>query len=145
MQFAKSRLPTVARPACMMGVAALEQMNTEDIRPARHVVSIEDSGVQFTCRAGENILKAMERLNRQGIPVGCRGGGCGVCKIKVTKGTYSLRRMSRAHVSAEEEMAGIGLACCTLPTSDLSLKVLGSIRTACSVDNAVAGTAKRKP
>lgn len=91
-------------------------------------ILIADNGERFACRSGENLLKAMERLNRAGIPVGCRGGGCGVCKVQVTRGQYVAHKMSRAHVGADEEAAGIGLACRLMPTSDLELKVLGALR-----------------
>lgn len=91
-------------------------------------ILIEDTGERFVCAAGENILKAMERLNRKGIPVGCRGGGCGVCKVRINAGRYSTKKMSREHVSVNEEAAGIGLACRLLPASDLALQVLGNMR-----------------
>lgn len=93
-----------------------------------HQILIADTGERFTCTPGENILKAMERLNRRGIPVGCRGGGCGVCKVQVRRGQYTAHKMSRAHVSVEEEAAGVGLACRLLPTTDLELQVLGELR-----------------
>ena len=38
------------------------------------------------CDEEQNVLAAMERLGRKGIPVGCRGGGCGVCRVQVTYG-----------------------------------------------------------
>lgn len=88
-------------------------------------VRIADSGERFACHPGENILKAMERLNRKGIPVGCRGGGCGVCKVRIVTGSCGARRMSRAHVTEAEEKAGFGLACCLLPTSDVAVEAVG--------------------
>ena len=97
-------------------------------RLSAHEILIEDTGERFACAEGENILTAMERLNRRGIPVGCRGGGCGVCKIRIQRGTYTTRKMSREHVSVAEEAAGIGLACRILPASDLALQVIGSMR-----------------
>ena len=97
-------------------------------RLSAHEILIEDTGERFACAEGENILKAMERLNRRGIPVGCRGGGCGVCKIRIQRGTYTTRKMSREHVSVDEEAAGFGLACRMLPASDLELQVIGSMR-----------------
>lgn len=91
-------------------------------------VNIPETGERFVCRPGENVLKAMERLNRRGIPVGCRGGGCGVCRIRVRRGEYAVRRMSRTHVSEEEQNAGVALACCVTPLTDLELEVLGRLR-----------------
>ena len=95
---------------------------------AEFQIVIEDTGERFTCMADENILKAMERLRRKGIPVGCRGGGCGVCKIRVNSGAYTARKMSREHVSVDEEAGGIGLACRLLPASNLVVQVLGGMR-----------------
>ncbi len=72
----------------------------------------------------------MEQLGRKGIPVGCRGGGCGICKIEIVRGDYSCKRMSRAHISVEEEAQGVVLACRTTPQSDLDVRVLGKIQRA---------------
>ena len=91
-------------------------------------ILIPATGERFACVPGENILKAMERLNRRGIPVGCRGGGCGVCKVRITRGQYTALKMSRAQVSVDEEAEGIGLACRLLPITDLELHVLGAMR-----------------
>ena len=59
-------------------------------------VLIEDSGETVLCETRDNVLRAMEALGRRGIPVGCRGGGCGVCKVQVLDGVYHTRKMSRA-------------------------------------------------
>jgi len=101
-------------------------------------ILIADTGERFTCGDSENVLKAMERLNRRDIPVGCRGGGCGVCKIKMSRGSYSAKKMSRAHVSIEEEANGIGLACRVHPTSNLELQVVGAMRKSVLAQRAVS-------
>lgn len=93
-------------------------------------IRLNESGETFRCASGENVLKAMERLNRRGIPVGCRGGGCGICKVRVTQGSYVLLKQSRAHVSQAEEQDGYALACRVTPTSDLALDVVGGMRRA---------------
>jgi ferredoxin len=91
-------------------------------------VTIADTGEVFRCGEHETLLAGMERLGRRGIPVGCRGGGCGVCKIRIESGAFSARAMSREHVSAEEEGAGIVLACRVKPLSEIRLAVLGQMR-----------------
>jgi len=96
----------------------------------RFVVTIEDSGDRLSCAGSDNVLRAMEALGRKGIPVGCRGGGCGVCKVKVTAGAYHTRKMSRACLSEVEEAEGVVLACKLFPESDLSLRVLGKMARA---------------
>ncbi len=91
-------------------------------------VTIADTGEVFRCRADETLLSGMERLGKRGIPVGCRGGGCGVCKVQLEAGECSKRVMSRDHVSAEEEANGIVLACRVKPLSDIRLRVLGKMK-----------------
>lgn len=96
----------------------------------RFSVRIEDSGEVFNCTGEQNLLRAMEALGRRGIPVGCRGGGCGVCKVRVIQGRFSTRKMSRACLSAEEERDGVVLACKVFAASDLSLRVVGGLSKA---------------
>ena len=91
-------------------------------------VTIEDTGEVYRCRSDESLLCGMERLCKRGIPVGCRGGGCGVCKIQILSGEFQKRVMSREYISAEEEAASIVLACRVRPLSDISLAVIGKMK-----------------
>jgi ferredoxin len=93
-----------------------------------HSVTIEETGEVYRCREDENLLVGMERLGRRGIPVGCRGGGCGVCKVAIVEGQFHKRVMSREYVSADEEAAGIVLACRVRPASDIVLSVVGKMK-----------------
>ena len=90
-------------------------------------VLIEETGETYRCSPQESLLAGMERLGKKGIPVGCRGGGCGVCKVEISAGTYTKRVMSRDYVSVEDEAAGRVLACRVKPTSDITLRVLGKM------------------
>lgn len=92
-----------------------------------YTVVIEETGESFRCSPQESLLVGMERLGKKGIPVGCRGGGCGVCKVEITEGTFQKRVMSREYVSVEDEAACRVLACRVKPTSDIRLKVLGKM------------------
>lgn len=96
----------------------------------RYTVSLLDTGESYECDKDKNLLKGMERLGRKGIPVGCRGGGCGVCKVSIQSGTYTNKRMSREHISVEDEARGVVLACRTWPTSDIELRVVGKLQRA---------------
>ncbi|SEQ36528.1 2Fe-2S iron-sulfur cluster binding domain-containing protein [Azotobacter beijerinckii] len=97
----------------------------------KHEIHIEDTGERYACDEQETVLNGMARLGRKGIPVGCRGGGCGVCKVRVTGGSYTqTRTMSRQHVSADEQEHGTVLACCIQAQSSLSLKVVGKLQKA---------------
>lgn len=100
----------------------------------RFSILIEDSGETVRSDGRDNVLRAMEVLGRKGIPVGCRGGGCGICKVRVVEGRYHTRKMSRACISDDEEASGIVLACRLFADSDLRLRVVGKML------NAVCGT-----
>jgi len=88
-------------------------------------VTIQNTGETFRCGEEGNVLEAMEKARCKGIPVGCRNGGCGACKVRVTEGRYLKRKMSRGVLSAEEEAQGCVLACKAYPQSDLSVNALG--------------------
>jgi ferredoxin len=76
------------------------------------------------CRPGDSALDALKRGGGS-LPVGCRRGGCGVCRIKLVNGTVDRRKMSRAHVSEADEAQGFALACCVYPTSDIEVEPAG--------------------
>lgn len=89
----------------------------------RFEIRVEESGECFTCGSEERLLHAMQAQGVSSIPVGCKGGGCGVCRVRVLTGDYETRKMSRAHVSEEEEQAGYALSCRVIPKSNLSLQL----------------------
>ena len=95
-----------------------------------HQVTIEETGESFPCDDAESILKALARTGKRGIPVGCRGGGCGICKVKITSGTFNQTVMSRSHVSKEDEANQEILACCIYPHDDIRLRVIGKLQRA---------------
>ncbi|MBA4256799.1 MAG: ferredoxin [Polaromonas sp.] len=95
---------------------------------ALHTVTIEDDGSTYRCSDSLTLLEGMESLGRKGIPVGCRGGGCGVCKVQVLSGSYTKRVMSREHVSEEDEAQGRVLACRVRPTGPIALRVVGKMK-----------------
>lgn len=98
--------------------------------PCRHQVVIDETGESFACASAETALNALSRSGRKGIPVGCRGGGCGVCKVQVLAGEFRSRPMSRCHVSEADEARREVLACCIYPQSDVKLRVVGKMQKA---------------
>lgn len=96
----------------------------------KHIVTIENTGESYPCSEEENLLKAMEHLRRKGIPVGCRNGGCGVCKVQIVSGEYAVRKMSRSVCSAEEEASDCVLACRAYPRGAVQLQVVGKMARA---------------
>lgn len=94
----------------------------------RYTVTLAEIGERYACAEGESLLAGMLRLGRKGIPIGCRGGGCGVCRIEVVSGKVRVKAMSRDHVSSEDEAAGRVLACCAYPAGDVVLRVIGPMK-----------------
>ncbi len=83
----------------------------------------EVTGVWFEVRPGERVLHEMIKRQVHDIPVGCRGGGCGICRIRVVEGEYTTRRMSRKHVTEADEADGFALACRVVPVTDLVVEL----------------------
>ena len=92
-----------------------------------HRIQVVNTGETFHCTHDRHVLAGMEQLGRKGIPVGCRNGGCGVCKVRVLEGNVERRKMSRAVIAADEEQDGYALACRIYPRSDLRVDVVGKM------------------
>ena len=98
----------------------------------RFTITVPGAG-SCQCSEDERVLVALERAQGFGqlknlpkrLPVGCRRGGCGVCRARVVQGQYRTAPMSREHISAEDEECGLILACAVYPLSDLSLVLEG--------------------
>lgn len=97
----------------------------------KHAVLVVETNEAYLCGSAETLLEGMARLGRKCIPVGCVNGGCGVCKVAIVKGcVHKCGPMSRAHVSEEEELRGVLLACRAMPMSAIELKVIGKMKKA---------------
>lgn len=91
-------------------------------------ITITETGEEYACRDSQHLLAGMVQLGKKGIPVGCRSGGCGVCKIKVVSGQFNKKKMSRDHITEQEEANGIVLACRVFPESDIQVDVIGKLQ-----------------
>ncbi|HJP36548.1 MAG TPA: 2Fe-2S iron-sulfur cluster-binding protein [Gammaproteobacteria bacterium] len=81
-----------------------------------------ENGPTFACAAECAVTPAMKRAGVRATLIGCLGGGCGACRVRVIEGDYHTRRMSREHVTEADEMAGYALGCCLYPDSDLVVR-----------------------
>lgn len=79
----------------------------------------QTTGQYFECSEGEPLLKAMLRGGQKHIPVGCLGGGCGLCKVRIVEGQYRTGKMSRRHITENDKRQRYVLACKTYPASDM--------------------------
>lgn len=82
-----------------------------------HQVTIRQANCAVTVEDGESIL---ESALRAGIdyPFGCRGGVCGSCKSALVTGQVDLRGHQEFALSAQEQLQGMVLACCSYPRGD---------------------------
>ncbi|WP_299950535.1 2Fe-2S iron-sulfur cluster binding domain-containing protein [Hyphomonas sp. BRH_c22] len=95
-----------------------------------HFVTVIKDGLshEFDCAEGEDVLRAMKRANLTVVPVGCRGGGCGVCKVEILGGDFSAGRMSRAHITFDDEQSGrAALACRMYPRGEVTVVPVGRL------------------
>lgn len=97
---------------------------------SRYQITLKDAAISYDCLASQTLLNGMERLGIKGIPVGCRSGGCGVCKVHILEGSYQTKKMSRVHISETEQDNGYVLACRCSPESNLILEVIGQMKNA---------------
>ena len=99
------------------------------MKEAAFQIEVEDDDEgDFTCTGESRVLLAMEHQGQCSIPLGCRRGGCGICKVRVLEGEFTTLVMSRAQVSKEEEAEGYALACRIRPQSDMKVRVVHKSR-----------------
>ena len=85
-------------------------------------INVQGTNQFFSCGEDDFLFDAMLRSRCGPFHYGCCGGGCGVCKMKIVSGEYSIeKKMSRAHVTQDEQSLGIVLICCVKPRSDLEI------------------------
>ena len=94
-----------------------------DQQAPKHRVEIVNLQQEYFCAPGNSLLVGMEKFNGRFIAVGCRGGGCGVCKVRIVSGDHSSKRMSKAHISEGEAAEGMALACRVFPEGDMKIEV----------------------
>lgn len=82
------------------------------------------SQISFSVQVGDSLLKGMEKASFSIVGVGCRGGGCGLCKIHVLGGEFETGKMSALHVSHEDSKVGRILACRCYPATDVEFKLI---------------------
>lgn len=88
----------------------------------------DDAATRVPCAAEQTVLAALSGVGDRRVQVGCRNGGCGVCRVQVLSGEYECGQMSAAQVSESDRARGVVLACRVQPRSDLCIRPLGLAR-----------------
>lgn len=110
-----------AATAAMRGKVGTE---TTSNAGQRHLVRVIGTPVTFRTPPGIPLLHGMIAAGASAVPVGCRGGGCGICRIHVLSGPYHSLPMNRNRISETDEATGIVLACRIIPQGDLDIEAL---------------------
>lgn len=70
----------------------------------------------------ESVLDGAQK-NGVKIPYACKGGGCGLCKVRVEEGEFERGRSSIAVLPNDERILNYTLACKTYPKSNMKIQL----------------------
>ncbi|HKP56767.1 MAG TPA: 2Fe-2S iron-sulfur cluster-binding protein [Polyangiales bacterium] len=64
-----------------------------------HVI-FDFDGIELTAPSGARLLDILDDLGgTHGLPLACRGGNCGICRVRVLEGEYGLEQPAAAEVA----------------------------------------------
>ena len=99
---------------------------TRDVTESRlaaagvYTITLDPVGVVVACGAEESVLAAILRSGAS-VVFGCRGGGCGTCKMRLISGQVEHGRCSAAVLPEEEKTYGWFLSCQARALGDLTV------------------------
>ena len=86
-------------------------------------VTILPDGVHVTTRDDETLLRALARAGLR-YRVGCKRGGCGICKVQLKLGEVSYERpIAESVLSDDERVEGICLSCRAVPLTNIVIEL----------------------
>ena len=78
---------------------------------------------RVSARPGETLLAALSRAGL-GYRIGCRRGGCGVCKLHLLLGEVRYERaIAETVLTDEERIEGICLSCRAVPITNIVIEL----------------------
>ena len=78
-------------------------------------------GQAIACGPDDTVLTAL--LRGASVMYGCRGGGCGTCKMRLTAGHVDHGLCSTAVLPDEDKATGWFLSCQARPLGDLTVEL----------------------
>ena len=86
-------------------------------------VTILPDGLQVTAAGAETVLKALSRAGLK-YRVGCKRGGCGICKVQLVLGEVRYERpVAESVLSDDQRVAGICLSCRAVPITNIAIEL----------------------
>jgi CDP-4-dehydro-6-deoxyglucose reductase len=92
-----------------------------------YTLSFAPLGDRIVCRRDETVLSAILRAGAK-VMFGCRGGGCGTCRMRLISGRVEYGRCSTAVLPEEAKRAGLFLSCQARPLSNLTVELIPANR-----------------
>ena len=86
-------------------------------------VTILPDGVSVTAGDGETLLRALARVGLR-YRVGCKRGGCGICKVHLKLGEVTYERpIAESVLSDDERVEGLCLSCRAVPITNVVIEL----------------------
>jgi ferredoxin len=86
-------------------------------------VTVLPDGVRIAATDGETVLAALGRAGLK-YRIGCRRGGCGICKLQLVAGEVRYERpIAESVLSDDEKVAGICLSCRAVPITNVLVEL----------------------
>ena len=86
-------------------------------------LTVEPEGVLVELRADETILEGLYR-NGYAYRIGCRRGGCAICKVDLRRGEVEYSRpVAEKVLSDEERSSGTCLSCRAVAVTDVTISL----------------------
>ena len=86
-----------------------------------HEVSILPDGLKIVAGEDETVLAALSRAGLR-YRVGCKRGGCGICKVHLVLGEVRYERpISESVLNDDDRIQGICLSCRAVPITNIAI------------------------
>jgi ferredoxin len=92
-----------------------------------YTITLSPVGNTVPCSPEETVLAAILRSGAS-VMYGCRGGGCGTCKMRVISGHVEHGRCSAAVLLEEEKESGWFLSCQARALTDLTIDLTAATK-----------------
>lgn len=105
-----------------------------------YVLTVQPGSHRVPVEPGDTVDAALARAGYVRPRRGCRRGGCGMCVVRLDRGTTTDARPIAANVLHPDRRAGgFVLPCRAMPTSDVEVSFLdGEVRCVSPIQRALA-------
>lgn len=91
-------------------------------------ITVMPDGIRVVAAEAETLLRALARAGLR-YRVGCKRGGCGICKVQLVLGEVTYERPVAPQVlSDDEKVEGVCLSCRAVPLTNVVIELQESDR-----------------